>query len=50
VSREPLYARASTIVDTGGLSKEKAAAQLISTVSHILDSNAETFGLRSAAS
>ena len=50
LSREPLYSRASTIVDTAGLSKEKAAAQLIKAVSHILDSNAEAFGLRSAAS
>ncbi|WP_299809412.1 helix-turn-helix transcriptional regulator [Tardiphaga sp.] len=50
LSREPLYARASTTVDTAGLSKEKAASQLVSAVSRILDTNAEAFGLRSAAS
>lgn len=50
ISREPLYARAATTVDTAGLSKDKAAAQLTSAVSRILDANAEAFGLRSAAS
>ena len=50
LSREPLYSRASATVDTAGLTQEKAAAQLIKAVSHMLDSNAEAFGLRSAAS
>jgi XRE family aerobic/anaerobic benzoate catabolism transcriptional regulator len=50
LSREPLYARASTVVDTAGLSKDKAAAQLISTVARVLHNDAQAFGLRSAAS
>jgi XRE family aerobic/anaerobic benzoate catabolism transcriptional regulator len=41
LSREPLYARASAIVDTAGLSKDKAAAQLVGAVSRMLNSNAE---------
>jgi XRE family aerobic/anaerobic benzoate catabolism transcriptional regulator len=50
LSREPLYSRASAIVDTAGLSKDKAAAQLVGAVSRVLNSNAQAFGLRSAAS
>ena len=50
LSREPLYARASAIVDTAGLSKDKAAAQLVGAVSRVLNTNAQAFGLRSAAS
>jgi XRE family aerobic/anaerobic benzoate catabolism transcriptional regulator len=50
LSREPLYARASTVVDTAGLSKDKAATQLINTVARVLRSEAQAFGLRSAAS
>ncbi len=50
LSREPLYARALAVVDTAGLSKDKAAAQLISVVSRVLNSNASSFGLRRAAS
>jgi XRE family aerobic/anaerobic benzoate catabolism transcriptional regulator len=50
LSREPLYARASTVVDTAGLSKDKAAAQLINTVARVLHNDAQAFGLRSAAS
>lgn len=50
LSREPLYARASAVVDTAGLSKDKAATLLISTVSRVLNNNAQSFGLRSAAS
>lgn len=50
LSREPLYARASAVVDTAGLSKDKAATLLISTVSRMLNNNAQSFGLRSAAS
>ncbi|WP_441278288.1 helix-turn-helix transcriptional regulator [Tardiphaga sp. 172_B4_N1_3] len=50
LSREPLYSRASAIVDTAGLSKDKAAAQLVGAVSRVLNTNAQAFGLRSAAS
>lgn len=50
LSREPLYARAAMVFDTTGLTKDKAAARLIATVSRILQNEAEAFGLRSVAS
>jgi XRE family transcriptional regulator, aerobic/anaerobic benzoate catabolism transcriptional regulator len=49
VSREPLYARASAIVDTAGLSVDAAAARLIGTVRPVLQNDATSFGLRSVA-
>ena len=50
VSREPLYARASAVVDTAGLSVDAAAARLNDAVAPVLRSDAQVFGLRSAAS
>jgi XRE family aerobic/anaerobic benzoate catabolism transcriptional regulator len=50
LSREPLYARASAVVDTAGLSVDAAAARLIEAVAPVLDQEAQAFGLRSAAS
>jgi XRE family aerobic/anaerobic benzoate catabolism transcriptional regulator len=50
VSREPLYARASAVVDTAGLSVDAAAARLSDAVAPVLRSDAQVFGLRSAAS
>jgi XRE family transcriptional regulator, aerobic/anaerobic benzoate catabolism transcriptional regulator len=50
VSREPLYARASAVVDTAGLSVDAAAARLGEAVAPVLRSDAQVFGLRSAAS
>jgi XRE family transcriptional regulator, aerobic/anaerobic benzoate catabolism transcriptional regulator len=50
VSREPLYARASAVVDTAGLSVDAAAARLSDAVTPVLRSDAQAFGLRSAAS
>jgi XRE family aerobic/anaerobic benzoate catabolism transcriptional regulator len=49
VSREPLYARASAVVDTAGLSVDAAAARLIDTVRPVLQNEARAFGLRSVA-
>ena len=49
-SREPLYARASAVVDTAGLTVERAAARLIDTVAPVLSKDARAFGLHSAAS
>jgi XRE family aerobic/anaerobic benzoate catabolism transcriptional regulator len=49
-SREPLYARASAVVDTAGLTVDRAAARLIDTVAPVLSKNAHAFGLQSAAS
>jgi XRE family aerobic/anaerobic benzoate catabolism transcriptional regulator len=49
-SREPLYARASAVVDTAGLSVDAAAARLNDAVSPVLQNEARAFGLRSAAS
>jgi XRE family transcriptional regulator, aerobic/anaerobic benzoate catabolism transcriptional regulator len=49
VSREPLYARASATVDTAGLSVDAAAARLVDTVRPVLQNEARSFGLRSAA-
>ena len=47
VSREPLYARASAVVDTAGLSVDAAAARLLDTVRPVLQNEARAFGLRS---
>jgi XRE family aerobic/anaerobic benzoate catabolism transcriptional regulator len=50
LSREPLYARASAVVDTAGLSVDNAAARLIDAVAPVLRDESRMFGLRSAAS
>jgi XRE family transcriptional regulator, aerobic/anaerobic benzoate catabolism transcriptional regulator len=50
LSREPLYARASAVVDTAGLSVDAAAARLYGAVTPVLENEARAFGLRSAAS
>src|SRR5215216_4908259 len=49
VSREPLYARASAVVDTAGLSVDAAAARLVDAVAPVLHDK-HAFGLRSAVS
>jgi len=49
LSREPLYARASAVVDTAGLTVDTAAARLIDAVAPVLHKDAQMFGLRSAA-
>jgi len=49
LSREPLYARASTTVDTARLSVDAAAARLIDAVRPVLQNEARAFGLRSVA-
>src|ERR1700736_1361213 len=49
LSREPLYARASAVVDTAGLSVDKAAARLIEAVAPVLQQDGRMFALRSAA-
>ncbi len=49
-SREPLYARASAVVDTAGLTVDAAAARLSEAVAPVLHNDAHVFGLRSAAS
>src|ERR1700722_4642057 len=43
VSREPLYARASAVVDTAGLSVDNAAARLIDAVAPVLRTDAKMF-------
>jgi XRE family aerobic/anaerobic benzoate catabolism transcriptional regulator len=48
-SREPLYAKASAVVDTAGLTVDAAAARLIEAVAPVLQNDAQAFGLRSAA-
>ena len=48
-SREPLYARASDVVDTAGLTVDAAAARLIEAVAPVLHDDSQVFGLRSAA-
>jgi len=48
-SREPLYARASAVVDTAGLTVDEAAARLIEAVAPVLHNDAHAFGLQSAA-
>src|SRR6201747_896295 len=50
VSREPLYARASAVVDTAGLSVNDAAARLIDAGAPGLHDQSRAFGLRSTAS
>ncbi|MFZ1967573.1 MAG: helix-turn-helix transcriptional regulator [Bradyrhizobium sp.] len=49
VSREPLYARASAVVDTAGLTIEAAAARLTDAVAPVLQNEPKAAGLRSAA-
>jgi XRE family aerobic/anaerobic benzoate catabolism transcriptional regulator len=49
-SREPLYARASAVVDTAGLSVDAAAAGLFNAVTPVLQNDARMFAQRSAAS
>jgi XRE family transcriptional regulator, aerobic/anaerobic benzoate catabolism transcriptional regulator len=44
VSREPLYARASAVVDTAGLTVDDAAIRLMDTVTPMLHSEAQAFG------
>jgi XRE family aerobic/anaerobic benzoate catabolism transcriptional regulator len=48
-SREPLYARASGVLDTAHLTVDEAAAKLIAMVSPVLCRDACAFGLRNAA-
>jgi XRE family transcriptional regulator, aerobic/anaerobic benzoate catabolism transcriptional regulator len=43
LSREPLYARASAVVDTAGLSVDAAAARLIEAVAPVLQDEARVF-------
>jgi XRE family aerobic/anaerobic benzoate catabolism transcriptional regulator len=50
VSREPLYARASAVVDTAGLTVEDVATRLMDTVAPMLHNDAQAFGLRRVAS
>ena len=49
LSREPLYARASAVVDTAGLSVDDAATRLIEAVTPVLENENRSFGQRSAA-
>ena len=49
LSREPLYSRASAVVDTAGLLVDAAAAKLIDTVRPVLQNEARSFGLRTVA-
>jgi XRE family aerobic/anaerobic benzoate catabolism transcriptional regulator len=42
-SREPLYARASAVVDTAGLSVDAAAAGLFNAVAPVLQNDARMF-------
>jgi XRE family transcriptional regulator, aerobic/anaerobic benzoate catabolism transcriptional regulator len=50
ISREPLYSRASAVVDTAGLSVDAASARLFNAVTPVLEQDARMFGLRSAVS
>jgi len=43
LSREPLYARASAVVDTAGLSVDAAAARLFNAVTPVLEQDARMF-------
>ena len=43
VSREPLYARASAVVDTAGLAVDAAAARLADAVRPVLQNQARMF-------
>jgi XRE family aerobic/anaerobic benzoate catabolism transcriptional regulator len=45
LSREPLYARASAVVDTAGLSVDAAAARLYNSVTPVLENEARMFAL-----
>jgi XRE family transcriptional regulator, aerobic/anaerobic benzoate catabolism transcriptional regulator len=45
LSREPLYARASAVVDTAGLTVDKAAARLIDAVAPVLENEARMFAI-----
>jgi XRE family transcriptional regulator, aerobic/anaerobic benzoate catabolism transcriptional regulator len=45
LSREPLYARASAVVDTAGLTIDKAAARLIEAVAPVLENEARMFAI-----
>jgi XRE family transcriptional regulator, aerobic/anaerobic benzoate catabolism transcriptional regulator len=49
LSREPLYARASAVVDTAGFSVDAASARLIDAVRPVLQNEARAFGLRTVA-
>jgi XRE family aerobic/anaerobic benzoate catabolism transcriptional regulator len=49
-SREPLYARASAVVDTAGLSVDAASSRLIDAVAPVLHDESRMFGLGSVAS
>src|ERR1700749_3143688 len=49
ISRDPLYARASAVVDTAGLSVDAAAARLIEAVAPVLEKDSPSFAARSAA-
>jgi XRE family aerobic/anaerobic benzoate catabolism transcriptional regulator len=48
-SREPLYARASGVLDTARLSVDDAAAKLTAMVSPVLCRDACAFGLKNEA-
>ena len=50
LSREPLYARASAVVDTAGQSVDDAAARLLGAVAPVLSPESGTFRSRSVAS
>src|SRR6201996_2929311 len=50
LSREPLYARASAVVDPADLSVEHAAARLIDAVAPVLHNEAQAFAPRRAVS
>jgi XRE family transcriptional regulator, aerobic/anaerobic benzoate catabolism transcriptional regulator len=43
LSREPLYARASAVVDTAGLTVDAAAARLLDAVAPVLQNQAPMF-------
>jgi XRE family aerobic/anaerobic benzoate catabolism transcriptional regulator len=43
VSREPLYARASAVVDTAGLNVNDAASRLVDAVAPVLHDEARMF-------
>ena len=49
-SREPLYARATAVVDTAGLNVKDAAERLMETIAPVLQNQASAFGLVRAAS
>src|SRR6201992_1404539 len=48
-SREPLYARASAVVDTAGLQVDAAATRLLHKMRPVLHTDARAFGLRAVA-